>query len=275
MDDLQSRDAVTIVSVADLHINSTVGLAPPVVRLDDGGTCHHSRFQGKLWDCWCDLWQHQIRRTGGEVWGLLVGDLVDGDHHQTPQIFSRNLTDQHVMAITALAPMLEVVDRLWVVRGTPAHVRACGQSEELIAREIGAQQTPGGQYSWYRITSQDWGRPLPLDAAHHGSLGRLPWTKGNLAKRLAIEIELEYGRMRLDPPQFAVRAHRHTFADSGMDAPVRVLFLPAWQGATDYVQIVAPGALPQVGALIFDIDKGAASFRLVPYTENLSCSVNS
>jgi len=254
--------------VSDLHVNSTVGLAPPVFRLDDGATMHHSEFQAKMWACWIDYWQQVGReRSGSEVWAVLNGDIVDGDHHKTPQIFTRNLTDQHRMAVAALAPMMEVVTKIFVIRGTPAHVGAAGQAEELIANEIGAEVTPIGNQSWYRLICDIEG--VGFDFAHHGSLGRLPWTKGNIAKRLAIEIELESYRRHRQPPSFVVRGHRHQFADSGMDAPVRVLFLPCWQGPTDYVHGIAPGAQPQIGGLIFQAIDGQATFRVAGYSEDI------
>jgi hypothetical protein len=172
-----------------------------------------------------------------------------------------------VMAMGVLEPVAALSDRLYVIRGTTVHVGKAGQNEEMIGRELKAVQTPNGAYSWWTLDLDVAG--VPFSFAHHGSLGRLPWTRGNMAKRLAIEIELACYRSGKTVPKFALRGHRHQFSDSGMDAPVRVLFAPAWQGPTDYVQALAPGAQPHVGGFIFQSCGGQASFRTILYNEGV------
>jgi len=46
----RKRDTVIVAVVADTHPNSTVGLCPPEVELDDGGTYHASKAQRWLWE---------------------------------------------------------------------------------------------------------------------------------------------------------------------------------------------------------------------------------
>ena len=90
-------DNLTLAIVGDLHCGSTVGLAPPLFRTDDGQTVQHSPFQAKLWAAWLDYWQ-RVSETSGPLVVVINGDLVDGDHHRTPQLISRSIEQQRRMA---------------------------------------------------------------------------------------------------------------------------------------------------------------------------------
>jgi hypothetical protein len=270
MDAIQTYDAdhLTIAVVSDLHINSTLGLCPEKILLDDGGYYLPSAFQEKLWKCWEDFWdQVGKERLGGELIVIVNGDAVDGDHHNTPQIVSRNLETQRQAGISVLSRPARMASALYIVRGTEVHVGKSAQAEEALAYDLNAVKTPEGRNSWWRLPISFSG--VRFDFAHHGNMGRLPWTTNNMINRLAVEIELEYRRMELEPPNFAIRSHNHRWGDSSIFNPVKVISLAGWQGPTAHVHRIAPGALPQVGGLIFHIDNGAASFRVVSYTKDM------
>ena len=44
-----------VVATADQHVNSTVGLCPPAVTLDDGGTYRASELQLLQWSYWKEV----------------------------------------------------------------------------------------------------------------------------------------------------------------------------------------------------------------------------
>jgi hypothetical protein len=66
---------------------------------------------------------------------LSNGDLVDGDHHGTPQIITRDPAVQFWVAKAAFAPVLTLnPDEAVIVRGTETHVGKGASAEESFAR---------------------------------------------------------------------------------------------------------------------------------------------
>lgn len=260
------QSPIVIAAVGDLHVNSTVGLSPPKIRLDDGGWYSQSEFQKKLWECWIDFWcQFEHDGIGAHKVVVLNGDLVDGDHHNTSQIVTRNQEIQHQMALLTLEKPRELADEIFVVRGTDVHVGEAARSEEAIGRDLDAVRSLDLRHSHWRLRANFGG--VGFDFAHHGSMGRLPWTSANLLLRTAVEVELEYYRSGERPPAYAVRSHNHQWGDTSMNSPVRVLALGCWQGLTSFVNRIKPGATPHIGGIIFRIEAGQASFRIVNYTK--------
>src|SRR5690554_3562020 len=101
---IDSRGGVVkVVCVSDLHCGSTVAVCPPTLHLDDGGEYHASDAQRWLWQLWREFWERVERerdRDDADLYVVYNGDLVDGDHHNTPQIMSRNPVAQ-AMALSA------------------------------------------------------------------------------------------------------------------------------------------------------------------------------
>ena len=54
--DAGPAEVEVVAVVSDLHINSTVGLCPGPVPLDDGGTHQPSKEQRALLRCWNEYW---------------------------------------------------------------------------------------------------------------------------------------------------------------------------------------------------------------------------
>lgn len=261
----------TIAIVGDLHVNSLTGLAPELFRLDTGGYYMQSEFQQKLWKCWLDFWAQVAKDGAGtRIIAVLNGDTVEGpDHHHTTQIITKSYEYQHQAALAVLEPMKAVTNNAVVIRGTDPHVGDAGWCEEAIGRDLAYMgldvlRTEEGNFSHWILRARM--GEIGFDIAHHGPMGRLPWTSANLLLRTAVEIELDYWRAGMQPPMFAVRNHNHRFGDSSFNAPVRVLANGCWQGLTSFVNRVKPGATPQIGGLIFQVIKGTPTFRVVNYT---------
>ena len=133
--------------VSDLHSNSTIGLCPYSFNLDDGGTYKASKAQRWLWRNWQDYWKriaNLSQDTGLPVVAVVNGDITDGDHHGSPQLITRNDADQLRLGIAVLEPVLNTARRVFVVRGTEAHVGKSASLEEMIAQDIGAEPSPWG-----------------------------------------------------------------------------------------------------------------------------------
>ena len=78
-----------LVTFADMHVNSTTGLCPPTVRLDDGGYYYHSQAQLRdLWNPWHECLEY-VKRRARELKARVVvicngdgPDLLSHCHHQ-------------------------------------------------------------------------------------------------------------------------------------------------------------------------------------------------
>jgi len=258
---------VVLAVTSDHHIRSTVGLCPPQgCPLDDGGTYMPSKAQQWLWQSWVAFWGQvdKVRREeGADLYEIYNGDLIDGEHHGTPQISTKNLADEQELALACLAPALSLAPNyVFVVRGTEAHVGKSGEREEMIARRIEAEKDPQGNASWWQLTLQINGSILQF--AHHGRIGYRPWTRANAAQMLAAELTIDHSSSPY-APQLAVFSHHHQVADSYDNYPVRVIQTPAWQLATAYVHRIKPGALASIGGLVIICREGEYSVEKVIY----------
>lgn len=255
--------------VSDLHCGSTLGLCPPEgVDLDDGGRYTPSREQSALWSCWLDYWSQvgaALRPPDDKLIVALNGDAFDGDHHGTSQIISNNLpATHHQIALGALRPMLALEPAaIVVIRGTEVHVGKSAGSEERLARDLGAVESPAGNSSHWHFQAESCG--VLVDLAHHGRLGQRPWTKATGPGTLAAQISLAAAKHGTRCPDLVIRSHYHQWADSFDNQACRVVQIGAWQLATAFVHRIAAGSLPEIGGLIVTCEGGEADVRKVKY----------
>lgn len=275
----------------DLHCGSTVGLCPPEgLELDDGGIYNPSEAQEWLWQCWESAWKQAKSVIGRDKFTLVVnGDMIDGDHHRTAQIASP-LTGIHARcAIESMRVPLDLKpSAIHVVRGTPAHVGRSGEVEEGLARALKNQLYPvikdpdTGTFSSYRRRIDVEG--VRFDIAHHGRMGQRAHTRGSYSRLYSFDIWAEQALdlvkelrgasdlrevfERKKPADIAVRSHNHKFQDSGYDhrGITRVLSIPAFQLATEYVHRIAAEALADIGIVLFICNKGEVEVQPILFS---------
>lgn len=262
-----SREIWAVVS--DLHCGSTLGLIQPQgVQLDDGGWYHPSTPQMALWGCWEEYWAEvkSKLKAGDRLFVAINGDLVDGDHHQTTQIVSRNMAaTQHEIAMAVLGPAMALdPKRFVVIRGTEAHVGKSAQFEERIAKDLGAVANPKlGTYSQWHFQALSEG--VLMDFAHHGSVGKLPHTRSNPAKTLAVKMIYSAAKHKQRCPDVAYRSHAHQEADTRDEFSVRVIQTRGWQLSTAFVERIAAGSLPEIGGIIQTNEAGRYDIRRINF----------
>lgn len=256
---------IALVVFSDLHIGSTVGLCPANVTLDDGGRYAATRAQMWLLDCWRRAWAAAAKLCEGyEVWAVSNGDLIDGDHHGTYQLWSRNPEDQIRVACEMLSPVQQITRRLFVVRGTEAHVGGSAWMEEAIAHRVEAEPcTVTGTCSWYRLPLLAGG--VKFQIAHHASMGGKELSRGTAAAGLAVDTMTYCAAHGLSMPDVVVRSHNHRWADSGRTYPVRAVCLPAWQMGTAYVSRRTPMAVADVGLCVWLCEAGEYAMHPIRY----------
>ena len=124
---------INAIFISDIHAGCQLGLCPPRVKLDSGGSYHHSDLQKKVWAMWKHFnnkWIPMV--TKGEPFVLVMnGDAIDGVHHGSKTQISHNITDQKNIAYEILAPLVERAEKYFHVRGTEAHVGKSAEHEEI------------------------------------------------------------------------------------------------------------------------------------------------
>jgi hypothetical protein len=254
--------AVVIGIASDEHCRSTVGLiSPGGVPLSDGGHYTPSKGQRWLWDNWLKGWEmvgELAAKHSAPVWWVNNGDLVDGFHHQTPQVVSIDSVPEREVVRSVLDVPLDLdPERVFMVRGTESHVGPNASSEESIARALSDSYTieadpDTGNFSWWHLMMECEG--VFLDFTHHGRTGMRPWTQWNATALLAAQITMERVRSGDRIPDLAIRSHYHRHADSYDAHPVRVIQTPAFQLATAYVHKRVPESLADIGMLAIVVD---------------------
>ncbi|MBD3354304.1 MAG: hypothetical protein GF364_22670 [Candidatus Lokiarchaeota archaeon] len=228
---------VIVAHVGDLHVNSSVGLMPPRVTLDDGQTVLQSATQHWLWDNWLDYWKRTAawkRRTKARVVGIINGDWGDINVHSQFQLIEPVNPDIVLDMMTeAVEPMRRVCDAIFVVRGTEAHTGGSGFLENRAAKEIGAEKNAQEHtHSWYLLEAEFEG--VKLTSSHHpGTSSRRPWTKGNDTNRRAAMDIYNYGGSDW-VPDLTLWGHYHYYSDSGNTHSIRAIYNRSWQVKTAF-----------------------------------------
>ena len=144
-----------IIVISDIHCGCQLGLCPPKVKLDSGGTYHSSKLQKKVWKMWEYFWNEWTPMvTKGEPYIIVNnGDAIDGVHHSSVTQISHNITDQIQIAKDVLTPIINHKNcaGYYHIRGTEAHVGKSGQSEEGLAKALGAIPDEIGNYARWEL----------------------------------------------------------------------------------------------------------------------------
>lgn len=250
-----SKPIHNVVVVSDTHCGCQLALCPPTVQLDEGGTYNHSKLQSKLWSMWEEFWHETVPiYTHGEPYAVVHnGDVVDGVHHNSTTQISHNMKDQCAIAVEVMKPIVELCEgRYYHIRGTQAHVGKSAQTEDGLAKALGAIPDEH-QYARNDLWLQVGGGLIHL--LHHiGSTGSLAYETTAVMKELT-ESFVEAARWERRPPDMIVRSHRHRYVELAIptrNGKARAVVTPAWQGKTPFVWQI-PGArltTPMFGGIV-------------------------
>ena len=268
------RRRTTVLAItSDLHCGSTVALCPPRIALDDGGEYVASKAQRWLWDCWQQYWKRvgQVQDEHNAVlYQVFNGDLIDGNHHGTTQIFSGNPNGQAAAVNAAMSiPLAMNPDKIFGVRGTEVHVGHSGSTEERIFDGLRRDKRPvvgdpeTGTSSWWHLRMTVEG--VRIDVTHHGRTGQREHTRAGAAALHAHDILLTHVKAGDPYPHLCLRGHYHRFNDSHDAAPVRVVTTGAWQLATGYVKKIAADSMADIGGVIVVIKDGKYTVEKVQF----------
>jgi hypothetical protein len=257
-----------VVAFGDTHINSMVGLCPPVVKRDSGASYHASKSQRAIYDGWQDLWQSIKKNYRG--WRKVVvmnGDLGELDtNRRSVQLITPNKAYIQRLCNEVLAPAVEAANQIIVLRGTSAHTGKSAWLEEALAggftraKVIKSEEGTSSHWHFRGVIAEK-----RFDICHHASMGYLPQTEKMAASKIAnIILQRYYVNLKAPPPDLAWRAHNHRRSDSGQNFETFVSCLPCFSGATEFVyRIGHENDPPDIGADVVEINRG--ELKWIPY----------
>ena len=253
--------------VADLHVNSKVGLLPPVVELDGVGSpgeYHASKMQRVMWEKWCEFWT-ELRlikeQLGARLYPVVNGDGSDDNKYDPAGMITANKSDIKKLAVLTLQPMLAIADKWFMVRGTKIHTGAHSWYEETIAEEAGAEpDREANTFSWWWWPAVIEG--VKFHVAHKPpTFGHKPWTIDAAVGRCSKEVRDIYVERDELPPDIAAFAHYHRLRDSGRVKKPFTVFVPSWTFAGEYIMGKGKtGPSPVIGGVWFICEDGKYKF---------------
>lgn len=239
-----------IVIMADMHSGSSLGLLTPnTVLIDDAGAPWVPNLGATqatfLWPSYETALLEVLSLADGDPITLIHnGDICQGDRHGP--LISPLLADQVTIALANLEPWFTLghIERLYLLNGTEAHDYSGGSAERMVGKALAERVDV--RYCAHLLL--DVGQQ-EIDIAHHGPHpGRRKWLEGNIARFYLRDRMLgEIGRGRT-PPALYVRAHRHQPIDETLSMygrTSRIMIVPSWQAAGQYVRAVAQ-SLPHI-----------------------------
>jgi hypothetical protein len=210
-------------------------------------------MQVKIWEYWKDFWRWSFDLIGDESFALVHnGDIIDGDHHGTTTIFSRNLKDQENLAVKVMEPIVERASLYYQIRGTEAHVGQSAANEERCAERLKAVvDDETGQYSRWELCVE-LGHEIIHFSHHIGTTASVAYESSALMRELAATFA-EAGQWGQRPPTVLVRSHRHRYCE--VKPPnCRIVVTPGWQGKTPFVFKMDRMRMPQFGGVIIRLN---------------------
>lgn len=243
-----------LVVVSDLHVGCNLALMPREGwERDEGSLVMPSKLQRVLCDWWDEAWAWVEDETGGKYDVIVNGDLIEGVHHRATTPWTANIGVQRACCEAILQPIREKARRLYVIRGTEAHVSPSAEEDEAIAKSIKADRPNGkGNFSQWEMFYR-FGDHL-AHLTHHIGTSSSPFSETSALLREQVVGYVEAGRWGDEPAAVYVRSHRHIC--SGIWHPSRhgitsTVTTAAWQLKTPYVhRIGARMSQPQIGLLI-------------------------
>lgn len=241
-------DAPVIVVLSDLHVGSTKALMPPAVTPVEGVEVRQNAIQAYLWTCWIRAQNYIDSVVGDHPFTLVLnGDLTEGIHHGTKEIWSTSVEDQVRVAYDVLEPLASKASKVFVVRGTECHTN---NMEVELGAKLGAVQNPELKIPAFdRLTISAHGT-ICVFRHHISTSGRRSSSASALSANLAEEqLEAAVNGERL--PQVLVCSHRHK-PGIYRDEKGMVMVTPAWQFLTRHGHKVVSAARCKPGVQILD-----------------------
>ncbi len=242
------RGPLVIVDLSDIHAGSSKAVLPPDFVSVEGNEIRQNALQRWQYDCWRRMQDLVDAICDRDPFALVLnGDLIEGIHHGTKEIISPEIGDHFEAAYQLLAPLAAKAARVFVVRGTEAHVN---NHEHALGKKLGAALNPDlGIHAFDRLTLEVAG--VRCVFRHHmGTTMRRNLGGSQLSIQLAEE-QLEAANNGEPIPRVLGCAHSHKPRVYRDDNGLCVV-TPAWQALTRFGHKVVSPARCKPGVIILD-----------------------
>lgn len=243
-----------VVTVSDLHVGSTVAIAPPdALATQDGQRLRLTLLQEWLWHAWRTVWRRVNAITGGDYALVVNGDVIDGVHHRTMQLWTRDTGLQLRAAIDLLQPHAARAKAIYVVEGTECHD---AETPSPLAEALGAVSAESDRVAGHRRLRLTV-RGQRADWIHHVAPTSREYLKPNAVWVAASNHQLACAKYGEPVPVAVTYSHRHGYVQA-RDTALVACATPPWQTRSRYGYRVAPSGPEEVGVLIHRFDGGGA-----------------
>ena len=255
---------VLITAISDLHVGSTLSILPEGgLMLDGTGIYKGSKLQDELGRVW-EIFFANTKKVKNICKRVLVinGDSIEGCHHNTVALATNNLQSQENGAVALLLPKVALFDEVFVTRGTEAHVQIGAQSEERVAKAIGAKPDENGNYARWQLWMDVKG--VVFNVAHHIGTTSSAAYESSAPMREMVAALVEAGQWDQKMPDVLVRSHRHRFIVIGLPSAkgrIQAVVTPSWQLRTPFVERIDRMRMPHIGGVNFVVDEGHCSVQ--------------
>jgi len=259
-----------ILWVSDMHSGSPVALYPDSTLPLMNGPRGPSRLQLEIYKHWRFVLDYtaEARKDADKMVLIILGDVIENNHHASKEVISSYLTDHQKIAETLLREAKEVTrpDVIYFVDGTPDHA---GENEYILADVLGGERYAPGKFTW-PILKKTVGSKL-IYAAHHGASPGRGVNFGNGLRNYMRNLVYACAGYGQPVPDLIVYGHHHAHCKeiiniSGRDIEGRIL--PSWKLLDGYMNKINPFAFNNIGAMLTVItDKTIESEFLVIHVE--------
>lgn len=239
-----------LVVVSDLHIGSDYGLLPPGFHNKSGNEIGLNPLQRWLWEEWQDMWAYVHKYRDDRPFSVIVnGDVIDGFHHGTKEIWSHDESEHGIAAYFVLRDALQDAHKVFFVEGTESHTK---DYEHAIAVRLDSElKNVVGCFPTLDLEMNG----SFIRADHHISTTTRAYLETSALGPTLNNERINRSRHGSRIPDIVFRAHRHRFGlfDDGYGM---ICVTPPWQGLTRFGRRVVPDAMLQVGSVIVDWKSG-------------------
>lgn len=237
-----------VVVLSDLHCGSSKALLPPGFVTLEGNEVDQNVPQQWLWECWIRANNFIDSTLGRSPFALVLnGDLLEGIHHGTKEIISPEMADHRRAAMEVLRPLAKRAAKVFVVRGTEAHVN---NHEASMGEELHAVRNPElGICAFDRLTLDVNG--VRCVFRHHIGTTTQRGLAGTAMSRQLEQEQVEAAVNEEVIPRVLVCSHRHTPGIYRNEWGL-CMVTPAWQILTRFSHKVVSAARCKPGVQILD-----------------------
>lgn len=243
------------VVVNDTHIGHSLGLmSDTAIKAGRVKPVEQTKTQEVTWE----FWKKFAKKYRNPDCLLLLGDLPDllSISRKEDEMWTHNAGDIRREAVK-LFKMLGTPKKIFVIKGTPAHVDAQFLTlEEDIAEDLNAEMYRFKRAYPYRLINlaPEGGKKAIYHVTHHIS-STTGWYRGTAPAKAMASLMLNEShfikKTEQDKIIGLIRGHVHHFWYEE-SVSRRMIISPCWQGPTDWMIQKMPETPPDIGGIVLD-----------------------